>query len=201
MSGLSEVSRLFAGRAGDIEKAREIFTAESRSYVSALLAAIQRTRGEPWLSARVKIDLPREIETESKTDYLTAQYATARLVLRFKRGTTFTPIADLLFGIEFDPSIEAFVWRVSLVPGSRYQRLDDVIWRQFRAAGSDYPGAQHDERGNTVRFVQRSLGEDVNAEANFNDVKGILEFLIAADEAIAEGVGVDGEVGDEVAVG
>lgn len=34
MSGLSEVSRLFAGRAGDLEKAREIFTAETRSYVS-----------------------------------------------------------------------------------------------------------------------------------------------------------------------
>ena len=45
MSGLSEVSRLFAGRAGDLEKAREIFTAETRSYVSAILAAIQRTRG------------------------------------------------------------------------------------------------------------------------------------------------------------
>jgi hypothetical protein len=36
MSGLSEVSRLFAGRAGDLEKAREIFTAETRSYVSPI---------------------------------------------------------------------------------------------------------------------------------------------------------------------
>ena len=201
MSGLSEVSRLFAGRAGDLEKAREIFTAETRSYVSAILSAILRTRGEPWLSGRVRLDIPREIENESKTGYVASQYATARVVLRFKKGTNFMPIADLVFGIEYDQATEAFVWKIYLVPGSRYQRLDDTIWREFKTLGLDYPMAHHDERGNTVRFVQRSLSSELSPEANFNDVKAVLEFLMGADGAIAEAVGVDALPGEEAALG
>jgi hypothetical protein len=100
MSGLSEVSRLFAARAGDLEKAREIFTAETRSYVSAILAAIQRTRGEPWLSARTRIDFPSEIETGAKNGSLANQYASARVTLRFKKGTKFMPVADVVEGAE-----------------------------------------------------------------------------------------------------
>jgi hypothetical protein len=201
MSGLSEVSRLFAGRAGDLEKAREIFTAETRSYVSAILAAIQRTRAEPWLSARTRIDFPSEIEAGAKNGSLANQYASARVTLRFKKGTKFMPVADVVFGIEYDQSSEAFVWRVSLIPGARYLRLDDVIWRQFKTVNAEYPGSVHDERANIVRFVQRSLGAELSPEANFNDVKGILEFLIGADGAIAEAVGVDAVPGEEAALG
>ena len=36
MSGLSEVRRVFAGRAGDLANARKIFTAETRRYVSPI---------------------------------------------------------------------------------------------------------------------------------------------------------------------
>lgn len=201
MSGLSEVSRLFAGRAGDLEKAREIFTAETRSYVSAILAAIQRTRSESWIAGRTKLDFPSEIETGSKAGSLANQCATARVVLRFKKGTKFMPVADVLFGIEYDQSTEAFVWRVSLIPGARYLRLDDVIWRQFKSVSAEYPGSLHDERANIVRFVQRSLGPELAPEANFNDVKAILEFLMGADGAIAEAVGVDATPGEEAALG
>ena len=39
MSALSEISLLFGQKAGEIEKAREIFTAETRSFVTAILGA------------------------------------------------------------------------------------------------------------------------------------------------------------------
>jgi hypothetical protein len=76
-----------------------------------------------------------EIETESKTGYVASQYANARITVRFKKGTNFRPVADVIFGIEFDQTTEAFVWRVSRVPGARYQRLDDMIWREFKTLG------------------------------------------------------------------
>ena len=65
MGGLSDVSMLFGQRAGDLEKAREIFTAEARAFVSGILAGVQRARSDPWTAPRVRIDLPRDIETES----------------------------------------------------------------------------------------------------------------------------------------
>jgi hypothetical protein len=35
-----------------------------------------------------------------------------------------------------------------------------------------------------VRFVQRALTSDVEPEANFNDVRAILEFLVGADSTL-----------------
>lgn len=199
MSGLSEVSILFGERAGDLEKAREIFTAEIRSFVSGILAGIQRARSEPWVSPRVRVDIPREIETESKTGYLSSQYASARAQVRFKKGVNFTVVAEVRFGIEFDQSIDAFVWQVALVPAARYQRVDDVLWRLWRAADSEAPpGAVHQDKANTVRFLQRRIGKDLTAEVSFNDVKRVLEFIVSADAALAEAVGLDAVVGDDV---
>jgi hypothetical protein len=197
MSGLSEVSRLFAQRAGDIEKAREIFTAETRSYVSTILNGIQRARTDPWVCGRIRIDLPREIESEARSGYVSSQYAIARAVLRFKKGVTFQQVADVRFGIEYDQPSEAFTWSVTLVPASRYQRLDDVIWRQLKLANIELPGTVHQERANTVRFVQRALS-DLTPEAAFNDVKVVLEFILTADAALAEAIGVDSGPGEEV---
>lgn len=191
MNALSEVSQLFAQRAGDVEKAREIFTAETRNYVSSILASMHQARAEPWLSARVRIDIPRETETELRAGYLTSQYAIARITVRFKKGTNFQAVGEVRFGVEFDQTEEAFVWAVSLVPETRYQRLDDVIWRQFRASGLDLPGARHQERANTVRFVQRPVGGELSSEVAFNDVKVILEMLVGADSAFAEAVGLE----------
>ena len=198
MSGLSEVSVLFGERAGDLEKAREIFTAEIRSFVSGILAGIQRARAEPWVSPRVRIDIPREIETESKTGYLSSQYASARANVRFKKGVNFTVIAEVRFGIEFDQTLDAFVWQVALVPAARYQRVDDVLWRQWRATGGELPpGSTHQDKANTVRFMQRKIDGDLTAEASFNDVKRVLEFIVSADGSLAEAVGLDAAVGDD----
>lgn len=43
----------------------------------------------------------------------------------------------------------------------------------------------------------RSLGPEVTAETAFNDVKTVLEFLLAAETALGEAVGLDPTPGDE----
>lgn len=109
MSGLSEVSVLIGQRARDIEKAREIFTAESRAFVGGILAGVRRVRSDPWTTPRVRLDLPREIETEAKSSIdFSSQFAVARVTIRFKKGTNYRQIADLRFGIEFDEGSDVF---------------------------------------------------------------------------------------------
>jgi hypothetical protein len=198
MSGLSELSILFGQRASDLEKAREIFTAEIRSFATGILAGIGRARSDPWVSARVRVDLPREIETEAKVTYLSSQCAIARAQLRFKKGTNFNVIADVRFGIEFEQTEGGFVWQVSLVPAARYQRVDDLVWRHWRTQQAELPpGAAHQDRANMVRFVMRPLNNELKPETAFNDVKGILEFLLTTGEVLGEAVGLDSGGGDE----
>lgn len=198
---ISEVGLLIGQRAGDIEKAREIFTAESRSFVNAVLAGVRRIRSEPWMSPRLRVDVPREIETESKTGYLTSQYARGRVVVRFKKGTNFAAVADVIFGIDYSDEISAFTWQVQLVPGSRYQRIDDLVWNAWRVLPEDsrLPGGLHQDRANTVRFGQRPLSAALSPEVAFSDLKTVLDFIVGADAAFAEACGVEA-VGEEVPV-
>ena len=85
MSVLSDVTLLIGQRAADLEKAREVFTAEIRAFVSGILGGVRRVRSEPWTSSRVRIDMPREIETEARaTGFFNAQFAIGRANLRFK---------------------------------------------------------------------------------------------------------------------
>ena len=200
MSSLSEVSILIGQRAGDLEKAREIFTAETRAFVSGILAGIRRARSDPWTTSRVRIDIPREIETEAKaTGYVSSQFAIARNNLRFKKGTNFQVVAEVRFGIEFDESANAFAWQVTLVPAARYQRIDDLLWHQWRSmqGASLPPGSVHQDRANTIRFVSRTVGPELTAELAFNDVKTVLEFVISADAPLGEAVGLDMSPSDE----
>jgi hypothetical protein len=198
MSALSEVSILIGQRARDIEKAREIFTAEIRAFVGGILAGVRRIRSDPWTTSRVRIDLPREIENETKTSSdFSSQYAVARTDLRFKKGTKFVQIADLRMGIEFDEGADVFAWQITLVPAARYNRVDDVVWHQWRSHQPSYAGARHQDRANTVRFVSRALGPEVTAEAAFNDVKTVLEFLLGVEVQLGEAVGLDVAPGDE----
>lgn len=198
MSALSEVSILIGQRARDIEKAREIFTAEIRAFVTGILAGVRRIRSDPWTTSRVRIDLPREIENEAKiTSDFSSQYAVARTELRFKKGTKFVQIADLRFGIEFDQSVDVFVWQIALVPAARYNRVDDVVWHQWRVHPTNLAGARHQDKANTVRFVSRPLGSEVTAETAFNDVKTVLEFLLTVESSLAEAVGLDAGPGEE----
>ena len=194
MSGLSEVSVLIGQSAADIEMAREIFTTETRRFVEGILEAARRARSDPWTSGRVRVDLPREIETESKTAaYFSSQFALARAELQFKKRTKFVVIAEVPFGFAFDEATGTFSWQVSLVPAARYVRLDDYLWRHWRATGgqSGLAGTVHQEKANTIRFVARPVAKDLTSEVAFADVKAVLEFLLSADAVLAESVGVD----------
>jgi len=193
MSALSEVSVLIAQRARDIEKAREIFTAEIRAFVIGILAGIRRVRTDPWTTSRVRLDFPKEPEFEAKaSSEFSNQYASARVSLRFKKGTNFRVIAEVQFGIEFDEDTGTFVWRITLVPAASYNRVDDVVWHQWRATplgGS--PGSRHLDKSNTVRFVSRAIAPELTAELAFNDTKSVLEFLLTTEAGLADAVGLD----------
>ncbi len=198
MSALSEVSVLIGQRARDIEKAREIFTAEIRAFVGGILAGVRRVRSDPWTTSRVRVDLPREIENEAKASSdFSSQYAIARTELRFKKGTKFVQIADIRMGIELDEGPDVFAWQITLVPAARYNRVDDVVWHQWRTQHATYTGARHQDKANTVRFVSRPLGSELTAESAFNDVKTVLEFLLTVESQLAEAVGLDIASDDE----
>jgi hypothetical protein len=194
MSTLSEVTLLIGQRAGDLEKAREIFTAETRSFVTGILAGIMRLRSEPWTIPRVRVDLPREIETEAKaTGYLSNQFAISRCLLRFKKGTNYQVVGEIRFGIEYDEPSDAFTWQITLVPSARYQRIDDKVWVQWRTSvGSALPpSSAHHDKTNTIRFVLRPVEKALTPDLAFNDTKQVLEFMLTADAPIADAVGLD----------
>lgn len=194
MSTLSEVTTLIGQRAADLEKAKEVFTAETRAFVTGILAAVRRARSEPWAQGRVRIDLPREIEMEGKSA-VSLESPFARCQLRFKKETTYRHVGDVRFGIEFEEAANSFVWQIVLVPNSRYPRMDDLVWQQVKtsAENSATPGAVHQTKANSVRFVQRPVNQDLNGECAFADVKQVLETLLAADRSLAEAVGIDQE--------
>src|SRR6185295_12560850 len=109
MNTWSGISLLIGERAGDLEKGREIFTAESQAFVNGILAGVRRTRSDPWTQGRVRVDLPRETDTEPKSaGYLSSQFVLARCALRFKKGVTFQQIAEAQFGLEFDEALGTF---------------------------------------------------------------------------------------------
>jgi hypothetical protein len=57
-----------------------------RAFVNGVLAGVRRIRTDPWTTGRVRIDLPRDIEFESKaSSELSNQFAFARVELRFKK--------------------------------------------------------------------------------------------------------------------
>jgi hypothetical protein len=197
MSTLSEVSILIGRRARDIEKARDVFTTDIRAFVRSILAAVRRIRSEPWTTARVRVDLPRDIENETRLgSELSTQYAFARAELRFKKGTRYVQIAELRFGIEFDESAQAFAWQVTLVPNSRYNRIDDIVWHGWRTQPTQLPGARHMEKANTVLLAARPLGAEVVDNA-FNDVKSALEFLLTIESPLGDAVGFDAAPGED----
>lgn len=190
---VSEVTVLVAQRAGEIEKAREIFTGEVRGFVNAVLAGVRRLRSEPWVSARMRIDLPKETENEAKASYLSSQYSRARAQVRFKKGSNFTAVAEAVFGIEYSEELGAFVWQIMLVPAARYHRIDDHTWAAWMNLpdSSRLPQALHQSRANTVRFVQRPLATELSPELAYQDLKVVLDFLISAESAFAEACGLD----------
>jgi len=194
MSALSEVSVLIGQRAGDLEKAREVFTAETRAFVTGILGAIRRLRSEPWMTRRVRVDIPKDIDTEAKSNgNLSGQFAVARCDLRFKRETNYQVIGEIRLGIEYDDPSDAFAWQITLVPSAKYHRIDDHVWNQWRTAvGPNLPPASaHRDKTNTIRFVLRPVSPDLTTEVAFNDSKQVLEFMLTADASLADAVGFE----------
>lgn len=194
MSGLSDVTTLISQRAGELEKAREVFVAETRAFVASILGEIKRARSEPWVEGRVRIDFPREGEAEG-TSAVSLESQFARCQLRFRKETMFRQVADVRFGIEFEQSNDGFVWQLVLVPAARYPRLDDLLWDHWRSVvgGSLPPGSAHQVKSNTILFVRRPVTRELTGDVAFNDVKLVLERMLGASVAIAEAVGFEPE--------
>jgi hypothetical protein len=201
MTGLSDVSLLFGQHVWEIERAREMFTTETRNFVSSILESIRRARPDPWSTARVRITIQQEIENESKvTGYLRSQYAIGRANIRFKKGTNFIVIADLQFGFSCKEGSEAFTWQINVVPAARYPQLDDTLWRSWRSlASATLPGAVHESKANTLCVCSRPLNPELTPEVAFTDVKAVFDFILAADDALAEAVGLDLSPGEDAA--
>jgi hypothetical protein len=194
MSALSDVTCVLAQRAADIEHARGIFTAEVRAFSTAILDGVRRVSAQPWMNGRIRLDLPREVTTELKAaSYFSSQYALAGAIVRFKKGTKYRAIADLIFGVEYEAQegIDAFVWNVKMIPNSNYLRLDDLVWEHWkRTRGPDLPpGAAHRERVNVLRFALRPVIAALTIEQAVQDVKQTLEYLLTADEPLGRAVG------------
>jgi hypothetical protein len=192
-SGLSEVTVLIAQKASDIETARDIFKDEIGVFVGGLVSALRRSRSDPWSSSRIRLELPREIETETKSvSRATDHYAIGRVGVRFKRGTLFVQVAELKFGIELEDPSTVFTWQVTFNVMSRYLRLDDLLWSALKAAKQpDLPGQAHKDKTNSVVLSSRPVDGNLTAELAFSDLKSSMEFVLASDAAFAEAVGLD----------
>jgi hypothetical protein len=191
--GLSEVAVLLAQKAHDIETARDIFKDEIGVLVSGLVSALRRSRSDPWSSSRIRLELPREIETETKAvSRVTDHYAIARIGVRFKRGTNFVQVAEIRFGVELEDPSPQYNWAISFNVMSRYLRIDDLLWSALKTTKAlELPGQSHKDKTNTVVFVSRGLNADLTAETAFSDLKSVMEFILNSDSAFAEAVGLD----------
>ena len=61
---------------------------------------------------------------------------------------------------------------------------------------SALPGAEHKDKDDTVRFVMRDLTPELTAEQAFTDTKRVLEFVVQADQALGDAIGVDPSMDD-----
>lgn len=110
-------------------------------------------------------------------------------------------VGDVSFGILYtdaDPRMAFFNWQVKLVPGAKYNRLDNAAWAHWQAKWKgDLPqGAGHHARDNTVWFVSRPLNKELRSETAFEDVKCVLDELLATEAEIGHSVGVEEEEGE-----
>lgn len=187
MIELSEVSILFGQHVSDIEKARDIFTAEIRRFVGDLLGALGSERENTWNSPKVQVKIKdADLENEGKsTSFLSRQYAVASLPLCFKIKVKYMAIAEINFGVEFESETASFAWRIKLVPASRHQWLDELIWTEWqKAKPSPPPGAKHDPKEGVVVFVSRSFGTDLTFKLALDDVSEVLKFVVASEPVL-----------------
>ena len=194
MAGLSEVSTLFGQRAGDLDKGRRIFISEIRHFTEQAISALKQIRSTPWVNARVRLDLPREIDFDkTQARELTGHFASGRVELRFKKETKFVVVAEITFGFTFDEDSDGYAWQITLIPSSKYPLLDDKLWNTWKTSSqaSAMPGATRHEKASTVGFVSRALDAALSPQTAFNDVKHVLDFLLGSGATIADAVGID----------
>jgi hypothetical protein len=187
MSELSEVSILFGQHVSDIERARDIFTAETRRFVGDLLDALGHDRSGPWSAPKVQVKTKdADLEKEEKiTGFLSRQYALASLPLCFKIKVKYVAIAEINFGVEFDSPTGSFAWRVRLVPASRYQWLDELVWTEWQKLKPTLPpGAKHEAKEGAVVFVSRRFGPDLTFKLALEDIGDVLRFALAAEPVL-----------------
>lgn len=187
MIELSEVSILFGQHVSDIEKARDIFTAETRRFVDDLLESVRDEGSGPWSTPKVQVKTKdASLETEEKiTGFVSKQYARTSVDLCFKIKVKYVVIAEIQFGVEFDAAARSFAWRVALVPESKYQWLDEVVWTEWQKAKPTLPpGAKHQAKEGAVVFVSRRFGPDLTFKAAWEDVAGVLRFALSAEPVL-----------------
>lgn len=199
MIGLNPISILVGQRAGELERAREYFTVDIRRFVRSVMEQLMLERESSVANGRVRIDLSKEIENETKaTSQLTNQFAQTVSILRFKKGTkSYSQIAEIRFGI-LCPAGNEFAWQAALVLTSKYHRLDDDIWAHWRQSpnGISAVGADHKKKDDTVIFFSRPLDASLTSSVVLSDVNQVIEFIMATEPAIANAVGSDTD-GDE----
>ena len=184
MSELSEVSILFGQHVVDIEKARDIFTTETRRFVEDLLESL---KDEEWKTPKVQVKTKEaRLEREEKiTGFIINQYARASVDLCFKINVKYVVIAEIQFGVEFDTAAGSFAWRVGLIPASRYQWLDEIVWIEWqKSKPTSPPGAKHLAKEGAVVFVSRPFGPDLTSKVALEDVEGVFKFAQAAEPVL-----------------
>jgi|GEM_PF-2401226 len=187
MSELSEVSKLFGQHVADIEKARDIFTIETRRFVEDLLESVKDEGAGPCSTPKVQVKTKdASLEKEEKvTGFISRQYARASLDLCFKIKVKYVIIAEINFGVEFDAAADSFAWRVELVPESKYEWLDEVMWTEWQKLTPTLPpGAKHLAKEGAVVFVSRPFGPDLTFKVALEDMEGILKFALAAEPVL-----------------
>ena len=92
-----------------------------------------------------------------------------------------------------------FAWQAALVLTSKYHRLDDDLWANWRQSpnGISAVGADHKKKDDTVIFFSRPLDASLTSGVVLSDVNQVIEFIMATEPAIANAVGSDTD-GDEV---
>lgn len=187
MSELSEVSILYGQHVAEIEKAREIFTTESRRFVRDLLESIRDDGAARWSTPKIQIKTrDADLETEkSVTSLLNRQKALASVELCFKMRVKYLVISEIAFGVEFDSSSSAFAWRIELIPEGKYPWLDEIIWTEWqKSAPTLPPGAQHIAKEGIVVFVSRSFGLDLTAKAALDDLLNVFKFSLNLESVL-----------------
>lgn len=179
MSELSEVSILFGQHVVDIEKARDIFTTETRRFVRDLLENVRDDGAALWSTPKVQIKTrDADLETEERiTSLLNRQRAVAIVDLCFKIKVKYVVISEIKFGIEFDPPSGSFAWRIELVPEGKYQWLDEIVWTEWqKSAPLIPPGAKHLPKEGVVVFVSRCFSPELISKVALDDLLGVFKF-------------------------